>query len=263
MRFGKRPSVGAFVFVLVAALVGASASAQIPETFTNLKVIDQQTERGALVGVMRGWAGSLGVRCNHCHVGPDNLEGMDFATDEKATKRTARAMLQMVNEINQSFAGLAVVSDSGREAAQQVTCHTCHRAQAKPPLPTREILRETLNDQGAQAAVARFAELKERHDNAGRYDLRDVPLFQLGRSLLEQNRVEDAQKLLTAMLDVFPESADSHVLLGQAHLMAGDLDAATAAIAKARAIDPDNRFSNWLESQIEAARASREGADGS
>ena len=76
MRLGKRPLVGPALFQLLVVLLGAPASAQIPETFTNLKVIDQQTECGALVGVMRGWAGSLGVRCNHCHVGPDDLVGI-------------------------------------------------------------------------------------------------------------------------------------------------------------------------------------------
>lgn len=261
-----------FGFALLPALVSlggafwsaAPVASQIPDSFTNLQVLDKDIAQGELVGVMRSWATGLGVRCTHCHVGPDNLQGMDFATDEKPTKRTARAMLTMVNHINASFSGLAVVEDEGRETAQTVTCITCHRAQAKPPRPTLELLREAMDADGAQAAVAEFEALRERHDNAGRYDLRDVPLFQLGRSLLEQNRVDDARKLIEAMLEVFPDSADTYVLLGQAHLAAGDLDEASAAIAAARRIEPENRFSNWLEGQVEAARAAeKEGEDGS
>lgn len=250
MRFSSC-FVSSFLLVLAAAL----GSAQIPESFTNLQVLDKGIERGALIGVMRGWATDLGVRCTHCHVGPDNLEGMDFATDEKPTKRTARLMLSMVRDINRGTTALPVLGDSGREHAQQVTCYTCHRTQSKPPLATRELLRDAMEGEGVGAAVATFSELKDRHDNAGRYDLRDVPLFQLGRSLIEQNRLDEAQKLLEAMLEIFPESADSHVLLGQARLMSGDVDAAAAAVEEARRIEPENRFSVWLQSQIEAARA--------
>lgn len=247
--------------LLLCACASAPVLSQIPDQFTNLQLHEGNIPRGELIGVMRGWAGDLGVRCTHCHVGPDDLQGMDFATDEKATKRTARAMLAMVREINRSFAQLPVLGDSGRDDAQGVTCHTCHRTQTKPPLPTRELLREAMDEQGAAAAVARFSELKERHEDAGRYDLRDVPLFQLGRSLIEQNRLEEAQKLLKAMLEIFPESADSHVLLGQAQLMSGDVEAAAASIVEARRIEPGNGFSNWLEAQVEAARSAAEPRD--
>lgn len=243
-------------------LSAVAATSQIPDTFTNLQLLDGEIQRGELVGVMRGWATDLGVRCNHCHVGPDDLQGMDFATDEKPAKRTARAMLAMVREINRSFSSLAVVHASGREQAQQVDCYTCHRTQSKPPRPTRDLLLEAMDEQGAEAVITRYSDLKDRHENAGRYDLRDVPLFQLGRSLIEQNRLEDAEKLLKAMLEVLPDSADSHVLLGQVYLMGGDLDAATEAIGAARRIEPENRFSNWLEGQIEAARSARREGDG-
>jgi len=60
-------------------------------------------------------SGSLGVKCNHCHVNP-------FAKDEKPTKQAARRMIQMVLDLNKgSFGG-----------AKAVTCFTCHRGK---PLP--------------------------------------------------------------------------------------------------------------------------------
>jgi len=42
------------------------------------------------------------VRCIHCHVGedPNNLDHVDFVSDERETKRVARAMMRMVQEIN-------------------------------------------------------------------------------------------------------------------------------------------------------------------
>jgi photosynthetic reaction center cytochrome c subunit len=68
-----------------------------------------------LQAIMALMTGSLGVRCNYCHVNP-------FDKDEKAAKQTARMMMQMVFDLNKErFAG--------REA---ITCYTCHRGQPKP-----------------------------------------------------------------------------------------------------------------------------------
>lgn len=60
-------------------------------------------------------SGSLGVKCNYCHVN-------QFEKDDKPTKLTARRMIQMVFDLNKgSLAGQGAVS-----------CYTCHRGK---PLP--------------------------------------------------------------------------------------------------------------------------------
>jgi hypothetical protein len=60
-------------------------------------------------------SGSLGVRCNYCHVNP-------FEKDDKPTKQTARQMILMVFGLNKgSFNGQGAVS-----------CYTCHRGQTRP-----------------------------------------------------------------------------------------------------------------------------------
>ena len=61
-------------------------------------------------------SGSLGVRCNFCHV------SNAFEKDDKPTKTAARRMIQMVFDINKgSFNGESAVS-----------CFTCHRGTSKP-----------------------------------------------------------------------------------------------------------------------------------
>ena len=61
-------------------------------------------------------SGSLGVRCNYCHV-PNS-----FDKDDKPTKLTARRMIQMVFDLNKgSFKGQGTVS-----------CFTCHRGKPTP-----------------------------------------------------------------------------------------------------------------------------------
>jgi len=77
--------------------------------------------------VMDFMSTSLGVRCNHCHV--SDSTGWQFEKDDKAEKRTARKMIQMVMDLNTKNFG-------GRNA---VTCVTCHHGTTEPtalmPLP--------------------------------------------------------------------------------------------------------------------------------
>jgi len=60
-------------------------------------------------------SGSLGVKCNYCHVNP-------FEKDDKLTKQTARQMIRMVFDLNKG-------SFNGEKA---VSCYTCHRGKPQP-----------------------------------------------------------------------------------------------------------------------------------
>jgi hypothetical protein len=52
-----------------------------------------------MVGLMRGYAIGLGIRCHHCHVGEgDDPSTFDFASDAKPAKTLARQMMRMTNE---------------------------------------------------------------------------------------------------------------------------------------------------------------------
>ncbi len=93
------------VFVVLSALIilggaGGVAVAQIPDVFTNLKVLPKDIGKRELINVMRGFAGAVGGRCNYCHVGEnaDTLEGFDWASDDVETKPVARAMMKMTSE---------------------------------------------------------------------------------------------------------------------------------------------------------------------
>ena len=248
---GTSPCFPIAFLVLLALALAVPAGAQIPDEFTNLQILDEEIEKSELIGIMRGWTQGLGVRCTHCHVGPDNLQGMDFATDEKATKKTARKMVAMVDEINQKLlAGLPVVAEDGRAEAQNVSCFTCHRGMTRPP---REIVVELLSTEGADSAVARFQELTEAHENAGKSDLRPTALFRLARTYAEQRKVGEARGVLASLAELAPDFADGYALLAQIEMQAGNLEPARAALEKALEIDPENQMAAWLKSQMPAA----------
>lgn len=111
----------------------------------NLQVLPKDMSRQDVVQTMRTFTRALGVRCQHCHVGEGNdLSKFDFASDEKPTKKVARAMLTMVIDINtKHLAGVgepAAPAAPGEPPALKVTCFTCHRGELKPvaAAPPRE-----------------------------------------------------------------------------------------------------------------------------
>jgi len=103
---------------------------------TNLQVLPKDWTRQQVVQVMQGFNMALGVACSYCHVemtgAPPNEKGVipiDAAPDDKQTKKTARVMLRMVNQINDTLG-----SQVGKPAAEvvKVQCVTCHRGAAIP-----------------------------------------------------------------------------------------------------------------------------------
>jgi hypothetical protein len=121
---------------LVAALGLASAPAQLPTRTQNLQVLPPETPVREVVDTMKGFTRALGVRCQHCHVhagtDPNDLATFDFASDEKAEKRSARVMMRMLAAINDEH-----LPRTGKPRAElvRVTCLTCHRGKAKPEDP--------------------------------------------------------------------------------------------------------------------------------
>jgi hypothetical protein len=109
----------------------ASTERTVEQANKNIQVLKGLPE-SQLVTVMNYMSASLGVRCNYCHVNKDG--NWDFASDEKAQKKTAREMITMLNGINKTtFRGNI-----------EVSCYTCHRGKTQvahtlaQPIPTLE-----------------------------------------------------------------------------------------------------------------------------
>src|SRR5215510_1375042 len=75
----------------------ARTHAQPAEKPKNLKVLPADLSRDSVVKLMRFIVASgLGVTCSYCHGAPNvPFDSIDFASDERPTKRTAREMLRM------------------------------------------------------------------------------------------------------------------------------------------------------------------------
>jgi photosynthetic reaction center cytochrome c subunit len=123
-----RKLLGVPAVLLVSALTpqtgfGQAANAKTAEEVYKNIVQLKGTPADQLQPAMQFISASLGVDCSFCHV-----QG-DFASDDKAPKKTARAMMAMTATINkEAFHG-----------RQQITCESCHRG-ATHPVSTPPVL---------------------------------------------------------------------------------------------------------------------------
>lgn len=129
----RRITVFSIITLFMLMLVQVSgASAQIPDKFTNLKVLPKNIGKRDLINMMKGATRGLGVRCTFCHVGEgDDLSTFDFASDKKSHKLKARVMFSMVSTINKDF--LPKIAGKS-ESLVQITCFTCHNGSEHPLL---------------------------------------------------------------------------------------------------------------------------------
>ena len=112
------------------ALLSTTGHAQIPDKFTNLRVLPKDISRAELTAMMKSFAQGLGVRCENCHVGEGNdLSKFNFAADDKPAKSVARKMIQMTTILNAQLAGIGETPAAGEK---KLTCFTCHRGATKP-----------------------------------------------------------------------------------------------------------------------------------
>ena len=122
--------------------------------------------REEVVGIMRGFSFSLNVRCEFCHAAKDGTDAkaMDFASDEKETKRTARKMLRMVDAVNQEYIGKL-----GKPSPVQVSCVTCHHG-LSIPTTMNALLADTLEKKDIPTAISQYRDLRKKYFGDGKYD---------------------------------------------------------------------------------------------
>ena len=219
---------------LTASFPPPTASAQIPEKFTNLQLLPKDTSREQLVQTMRSFANALGVRCSHCHANtsPEDFKTFDFASDDKETKRVARAMMRMTREINGRL-----LPETGRTPVRTIECMTCHHGLARPEqLP--DVLDATFRKDGLDAALKKYGELREKYYGQAAYDFSMRSLNILAEKLDDEKNVEGAIVVQEFNVKVNPGIASSHRLLADLYLEKGDRAAARANFEKAVALDP-------------------------
>lgn len=104
--------------------------AQTP--WENLKVLPQDISKDSLEHLMKSYAMSLGVKCNHCHTpSKTNPKELDFADDSKIEKEIARGMIKMTNDLNENYFKPHFPEPIPQQV-HVVNCVMCHRGTVNP-----------------------------------------------------------------------------------------------------------------------------------
>ena len=233
----------------------------------NLQVLPKDMTRGQVTAVMRQFAMALGVRCEHCHAedpaataaaaaaaanAPAGGRGgrgggpqLDYALDDKETKKIAREMIKMVADINGKY-----LPATGRSFTDltRVSCETCHHGLAKPRT-LRAALTEAVQASGPDSAIALYRALRLRYYGAAAYDFSEPSLNETGNQLGQtaENR-KAAIAILKLNLEFFPQSMATYQNLANITVATGDTAAAIEIINRALAIQPDNnQMRNMLQ----------------
>lgn len=233
----------------------------------NLQVLPRDTPRNQVTALMRTFAMSLGVRCEHCHAedpaaaaaaasapagggrgGRGGGPQLDYSLDDKETKKVAREMMKMVMDINGKY-----LPGAGRTITDltRVTCETCHHGLARPRT-LRAALTEAVQANGADSAIALYRALRLRYFGSAAYDFSEPSLNETGSQL---SRVPDHRKAAIAILklnlEFFPQSMATWTNLANVSVAAGDTAGAVDAINRALAIQPEN---NQLRNLLQRIR---------
>ena len=92
--------VSVLLISMVAICVAFSAPPE--RKYKNLKILSKNISEKELDSVMHTFTRGLGVRCDFCHV-PTADRKMDFASDAKPEKESARYMYKMMAKINKKY----------------------------------------------------------------------------------------------------------------------------------------------------------------
>jgi len=199
-----RPRDLAAVLILLSTLLVALGATWPPEKFTNLKVLPNDIPRRDLIDMMGGFTRALGVRCTYCHVGEEGqpLATYQFEKDDKATKRKAREMIRMVNDLNGRYlSGLEERSDP----PIRVECVTCHRG-AEMPRMLEDVLLRTYRSNGIDSTLSTYGALRDRYYGRFTYDFGSVPLTVVASKLWDEDHREDALRLFELNVEKNPTS---------------------------------------------------------
>jgi hypothetical protein len=236
--------LGLAVFLLFAV----PPSAQIPDKFTNLQVLPKDTTKADLQSTMRKFAFALNVRCPYCHMEKTD-KTIDFASDDKPNKKTARVMLQMVATINHDYVGKIETTSPAH-----VECVTCHHGITQPRT-LNAVLSDAIDTEGTDAGVKLYHDLRGQYYGTGAYDFSETPLNQLAESLLARHKTKEAVAVMEMNFSANnPQSVWAFHVLAMSHQANGEPDKALADYRKVVELHPED---TWAKQQIEALSSTK------
>jgi len=205
---------------------------------TNLQVLPEGTDGLKLRDFMGMFVKDLGVRCIFCHDDSKakSFEEIDFASDAKKNKIIAREMYKMLVSINKNSMP-SINKLTGKN--EQLRCFNCHHG-TPDPRPIQTILEEKYANNGIQATIDKFKQLRDKYYSTASYDFSQKTLNRYGYALLGKDKIDDAIKILSLNAEYFPSSWNIYDSLGEAYMEKGEKEIAVAYYQKSLTLNPKN-----------------------
>ena len=128
-----------FILTAIIALIYVASTSFTASSrqggFKNLKILPKNISHDSLDAIMDYFKGSLGVKCSFCHAPDPGTGKLNFASDDKPEKETARYMMKMTSDINKNFFNFN--NSANPDTIRAVTCYTCHNGNPHPESPRK------------------------------------------------------------------------------------------------------------------------------
>ena len=247
MKTSNNVPAALFVLIMV-GLLAIPAQAEIPDTFTNLEVFPKDIGKRQLMGAMRDFSTSLGVRCTFCHVQkiPGDFDSIDWVSDDLEHKKIARGMMTLVRNVNSELLPNAKAGQGAR-----VKCITCHRG-LKDPRTLLAVLLDTMAKDGVDVGISRYRELRDEYYGSGSYDFNPSTLTTVAETLAQsRGDMDGAVKVLALGVEMSPDDVTTHLMRCKVLIMHGDKEGTLASAKKVLELEPDNEMAQKILDQID------------
>jgi tetratricopeptide (TPR) repeat protein len=111
-----------------------------------------------------------------------------------------------------------------------------------------DILMEVIEEEGVDAAIEKYRELRQEYYGGFSYDFSEGVLTSMAETLGEQEKSGEA------MLEYYPESVYAHFVLAGTYEQSGDEEAAIETLEKALSLAPDSQKA-FLQQQIDRLKS--------
>jgi CubicO group peptidase (beta-lactamase class C family) len=107
-----------------------------------------------------------------------------------------------------------------------------------PRRPIARVLAPIIEDDGVEAAIARYRSLKDEKPTA--YDFSESQLNTLGYYYLGRDEIDTAIRIFKLNVEAYPDSFNTYDSLGEAYMAAGEREPAIENYRKSLELNPEN-----------------------
>ena len=167
-------------------------------------------------------------------------------------------MLKMVRDINNKH-----LAKIGKEKADrlEVSCVTCHHGQ-KEPRTLESILSEVIAEDGVDAGIEKYHELRKRYYGGFTYDFGENGLNNSGYQLMGEDKLDDAVKIFKLNVEMNPDAFNPYDSLAEAYMKAGKKWQAISNYSRSLDLNSRNRNAAQMLEKLTGEKIEMESSDG-